>query len=1041
MLRTLIDNHVLANVTFALVLVLGILTYLTMPREQDPTINFNWIDVTTVYPGASADDVEKRVTDVLEEAVRKLSDVRFVASSSRESTSNIVVRFNEIETRVFDKRVNDLRREIQNKASELPEDALEPVIFEVTSANAFPTATIVVHARDYDENLRERTRLARQEIEQIRGVDRVLFTALPEPEIVVRLIPDRLRSLGLGPVDIADAVQAQFRDIAAGSLDIDDERWLVRLTGTSNDPSHLARILLPVTGTQVRLGDIAEIERSMDEPRTLVRYRGNPAAMLSVTKKPDTNNIELVKQLTDYTLRFNRTHAQLGISAELVDDQTQVTRDALRVMQTNAALGLLLVLLVTWLFVGAHIAVLTCIGIPFILAGTFWILGSFGHTLNVSVLLGVVISLGMLVDDAVVVVESIYYRLQRGFDAMGATLAALAEVASPVTTAVLTTMAAFLPLMLLPGILGQFMLVIPLVVTIALAISLLEAFWILPVHITSMRLDLSNPGRVQRLRIRMLHGIRVVYTRALLRVLRRPALSAAVIVMLIGAAGGAVMSGAIKVDFFASDPIRLFYVNVEMPSGTPLSSTMDKVASVEQKVRGGLAESEVRSVVSYAGQMFTEIEPLFGNHYGQVLVSLRPVRPGMRDVDSVIESLRPLITEVPGPTRVTFLRLAGGPPTSKPIEIKVRGDDFEHIRAAVADIQGFLGTRPEVFDVSDDEFAGQFEYRLRPDYDALNRAGIAPLTLARTLRILVDGEVLSSIQDSGEKVEIRLRMRNDTSSDIADLLETNIPGAHGTDIPLATLVDTSIERGAGNIRHYNFRRTITVSGDIDTEATDTVTINNRIREHWESISDRHPGISLDFTGVLDDIEESLDAIGQLFLLGVGLIYLILGTQFRSYFQPFMILSSIPLAFTGVVMGLLISKTPLSLFTLYGVVALAGIAVNSAIVLISAANSRLDAGYTVIHAIVYAARRRVVPILITSLTTIAGLFSLATGLGGRSLLWGPVATSIVWGLGISSLLTLFFVPIIYRLFMGRSHRLRKHGGHLASQATPNQRSLT
>ncbi|KAA3631085.1 MAG: AcrB/AcrD/AcrF family protein, partial [Proteobacteria bacterium] len=250
------------------------------------------------------------------------------------------------------------------------------------------------------------------------------------------------------------------------------------------------------------------------------------------------------------------------------------------------------------------------------------------------------------------------------------------------------------------------------------------------------------------------------------------------------------------------------------------------------------------------------------------------------------------------------------------------------------------------------------------------------------------------------------------------------PGKHGEDIPLSTLVDAQIVRGPGNIRHYNFRRSITLSGDIDTQTTDTVTVNNEIRGHWDAIRDRHPGIGLDFTGVLDDIEESLDAIGKLFLLGVGLIYLILGTQFRSYFQPLMILSSIPLAFTGVVMGLIISDTPLSLFTLYGVVALAGIAVNSAIVLISAANVRLDAGFTVIHAIVWAARRRVVPILITSLTTIAGLFSLATGLGGKSLLWGPVATSIVWGLGISSLLTLFFVPVLYRLFMGRSHRARK-----------------
>ncbi|GJL82113.1 MAG: acriflavin resistance protein [marine bacterium B5-7] len=1026
MLRTLLNNHVLANLMFALVLILGSLVYMTLPREQDPTINFNWIDITTIYPGASAEDVEKRVTDVLEDAVQKLSDVRFVSSTSRESTSNIVVRFNEIDSDVFDKRVNDLRREIQNTEAELPDAVLDPVIFEVTSANAFPTATIVVYGLADSEHLRSHAQRVNDELERMKDVDRVLTTALPDPEMIVRLHPQRLESLGLSPADVAHTIQTYFRDVAAGSIDIDDERWLVRLLGTSPDPEYLADITLPLPGMEVRLGDVADIERSAAEARRKVRYKGHPAVMLSVTKKADANIIDLVERLHTYTERFNSLMKSQGVFAELVDDQTQVTRDALRVMQTNAALGLSLVLVVTWLFLGMRIAVLTCIGIPFILAGTFLVLKNFDQTLNVSVLLGIVISLGMLVDDAVVVVESIYYRLQRGYQAFEATVAALSEVSAPVTTAVLTTMAAFLPLMLLPGILGQFMLVIPLVVTVALAISLIEAFWMLPVHITSMRIDLSNPGWIQRMRVRFLHSIRVLYTRMLIRVFRHPWVSAIAIVLMISGSIGAVAMGTIRLDFFASDPLRLFYVNIEMPGGSRLESTMDKVSEVEAIVRRELRGNEVRSVVSYAGQTFTEIEPLFGDHYGQILVSLKPTGPGIRSVDEIIESLRPKIERIPGPKRLTFLRLAGGPPISKPINIKVRGDDFDAIRSAVAQLREFLANKKTVFDLGDDEEPGQQELRLRVDFDALARTGVDPSALYLTLRILVDGEVLTSFQDRGEKVEVRLKSAEDTMSDINSILETTLPGRDNQAVPLSTLLKPTYQRGQGNIRHYDFRRAITLSADIDKEATDTVAINNEIRAFWETINDRHSGIDLDFTGVLDDIEESLDAIGMLFLFGVGLIYLILGTQFKSYFQPIMILSSIPLAFTGVVLGLIISDNPLSLFTLYGVVALAGISVNSAIVLISAANIRLDTGYTVIHAILYAARRRVVPILITSLTTIAGLLSLATGLGGKSLLWGPVATSIVWGLSISSLLTLFFVPLLYRIFMGRSHRRVNHG---------------
>lgn len=1015
-------NHVLANLVFVLVLVLGTLAYLTLPREQDPTINFNWIDITTIYPGASAEDVEKRVTDVLEDAVRKLSDVRFVSSTSRESSSNIVVRFEEIEPTQFDKRVNDLRREIQNKQSEMPDDVLDPVIFEVTSANAFPTATVVIRAQDYGEHLRREAQRVKKELERMKGVDRVLYTALADPEILVSLLPERLQSIGLSPVDVANTIRLYFRDLAAGSFNIDEQNWSIRLIGTSSDPGDLARLPLRSGNNDLRLGDIALIERNQDEARRMVSYAGQPAVMLAITKKQDANIIKLVDSIKAYVERTNQFVGQSGIQLDLVDDQTQITKDALRVMQNNAALGLGLVLFVTWLFVGLKISFLTCIGIPFILAGTFWVLSALGQTLNVSVLLGVVISLGMLVDDAVVVVESIYYRLQRGMSAMTATMESLKEVVTPVTTAVLTTMAAFLPLMLLPGILGQFMLVIPLVVTIALAISLVEAFWILPVHVSSMNINFNNPGIVQRARSRSLHWLRTRYTRLLISTFRRPIIWMIFILAIVAAAGATIASGKIRVDFFASDPIRLFYVNVTMPSGTPLQKTMATTERVEQVVQGRLKNQEVRSVVTYAGQMFTEIEPLFGSHYGQILVSLKPKKGDMRSVDEIISALREDVESIPGPERLAFLRLAGGPPTSKSINIKVRGDDFDDIRRAVRELKLFLESRTEVSDIEDDETAGQLEYRLQIDYDGVRRSGVDPSSLARTLRILVDGEVLTSIQDKGEKVEVRLKALTPPNKDIKDFLNFTLPGTNGSDIPLNALLSEQVARGAGSIRHYNFQRTITLLADIDKQQTDTVTINNDIQSYWTTIESKHPGISLDFTGVLDDIEESLNSIGQLFLFGLGLIYVILGTQFRSYFQPVMILFSIPLAFTGVTLGLYISETPLSLFTLYGVVALAGIAVNSAIVLIAAANVRLEAGYSVAHAIIYAGRRRVIPVMITSLTTIAGLFSLATGLGGKSLLWGPVATSIVWGLTISSVLTLFAIPLLYRLFMPRSYRV-------------------
>jgi multidrug efflux pump subunit AcrB len=1016
---------VLANLTFVLVLAIGTLSYLSLPRQQDPTINFNWIVITTVLPGASALDVEKKVTDPLEDAIRKVQDIKFMSSNSRESISSILVRFQDIDERTFDKRVNDLRREIQNKEQELPANAEDPQILEITSANAYPSASIAVVGRARDENLRSQAYNIEKALERLDGVDRVDPVGLADPELRVSFDPATLENLGLGPGQLADTVSAFFQDIAAGDSRLGEQNWLVRLVGSNADPTFLAS--RPVLGAEmeVPLGHVARVERGRTEPDQLVSHEGRPAVLLAVMKQANANTLELLDRIKDYMAERNALANQTGVELVLVDDQTVPTVNAITLMQNNALIGLALVLLVAWLFLGSRIALLTAIGIPFILAGTFWVLGSIGETLNVMVLLGVVIVLGMLVDDAVVVVEGIYYRLRHGMDATRAAIEALREVAKPVTAAVLTTMAAFGPLMLLPGILGDFMRVVPMVVVTALAISLLEAFWMLPAHVIAARVNLQRPSRVQRLRARATHWIQIRYIRLLVKALRYRWLTLLTVLLLFVGAAGTLAAGLVRMDFFAADTIRLFYVNVEMPPATPLQQTLAKVEEIERKVKSHIRDGEARAVIAYSGNMFTETEPRLGDHYGQILVGLNPKTAELRSVEQMIDAMREDVLATPGPVQISFLRLAGGPPTAKAISIKVRGDAYDEIRAAADSLRRIMAGIEGVKDIEDDASRGRSELVLELNPDAIHRAGLNPLEVNRTLQLLVDGLVVAEMRDAGEKLEVRVMADERARLDIGELLDFRLPLADGGSIALAELVHATRQQGLGNIRHYNFRRAITVEADLDDAVVDTVTANQRILAAWQAQQARFPDIDLDFSGELDDIYESLDSIGILFVFGVGLMYLILGTQFRSYWQPFMILSTLFMAFTGVTYGLLLTGNPMSLYTLYGVVALAGIAVNAAIVLISAANQRLTAGMSVLHATLYAARRRVIPILITSLTTIAGLFSLATGLGGKSLIWGPVATAIVWGLAFSTLLTLVVVPLLYRLFMGRAARRVTH----------------
>lgn len=1018
-LKRFLSNHVLANLTFAVVLIMGIGGYLNMPREQDPEINFNWIQVTTIYRGASTEDVEKLVTQPIEDAIRKVSDVRYVSSRSREGISTILVRFEDLSDSIFDKRINDLRREIQNKTNQdIPGEVDDPRIMEITTSNGFPTAMVMVLGQANDEVLRQAARRVRDDLERIVGVDEVFTVGLQDPELLVEFNPREMANYGISPENLSDSIAAWFRDVSAGNIKISQQDWLIRLIGKSDRPEDLNALPVKLSpGTEyVPLSSVAKTSKVREKPVQLASQNQRDGVLLSITKKSYTNTIELVDRINQYLKNQNTVLIPIGIHLALVDDQTIPTKEAINIMQINAGLGLLLVLATTWAFLGGRMAILLSLGIPFSIAGAFAVIYAIGWTLNVSILLGVVIVLGMLVDDTVVVVEAIYYRISRGLDAVTASINALREIFTPVLTSVLTTIAAFLPLMLLPGIVGKFMLVVPAVVTLALAFSLVEAFWMLPAHIMGLNLDFKKKTKIQRIRESRTRFIRRKYTKFLLFVIRRAKTFLVVSFLAFVLALTAVGAGFVKIQFFAFDPIRIFYVNVDLPSGTVLEETMKQTEIIEQKVRQFVRPSEERAITSVAGIKYTDTEPLYASRFGQIIVSLNPKEGNMREVDDVINSMRDEITQNNGPASVTFTRISGGPPLTKPISVKIRGDNFDSLTKVSNELSKFLKTVDSVFDISDDNTPGRNELNLRLNQESIKQSGLDPNNIARAIRLLIDGEIVAYVRTGGEQIDVRIK------SDLLDiegtdqLLSLPITTPSGNEVALRQLVHVNHGVSRESIRHYNFRRTLTLEADIDRERINEVEVNNLIKAEWEKIKENYPDVALDFSGALDDIQESLDAMLLLFLFGIGLIYLLIGTQFKSYYQPLMILASVPLAFIGVVIGLVITQNPLSLYTMYGIVALTGISVNSAIVLIDAANSRRMSGMSSLHSIVYAGRRRVIPVIITSFTTIAGLLSLATGLGGSSLLWGPVASSIMWGLGVSTIMTLFVVPLLYKVFV-------------------------
>jgi multidrug efflux pump subunit AcrB len=928
---------------------------------------------------------------------------------------------------VFDKRVTDLRREVQAAADrDLPPEVDDPRVDEITTNNGFPSAMLLLQGPANDEALRDTARRIKVDLERMPGVDKIFATGLSNPELRVTFNPQAVAGRGLNAADVADSVARWFQDTPAGRARVGDEEWLLRVFGQDVSPDHLARLSVFSQSNSSRhlpLEDVAEFSRAREKPATLVASQDRPGVLLAITKKSRVNTLELLARVNAYLAVQNPGLQAEGLKISLLDDQTVPTRQSISIMQNNALTGLALVFLTTWLFLGSRMAGLVSIGIPFSLAGTFWLLSVMGYTVNMTVLLGVIIALGMLVDDAVVILEDIYYRMTRGAAAVEAATAAIASVGLPVLASVLTTVAAFLPLILLPGIVGKFMMVVPLVVTLALLISLIEAFWMLPAHVLALKPDFARPSRLHGRRTRFTRSLRLNYARLLLFSLRHAWASLLLLVAAFALALYALAGGWIKQQFFAADPIRIFYVNLDMPPSTAIDVTLARTQVLERVVSQRLQAGELRAAASYAGLKFTETEPFYGDSYGQVAVSLLPRahafgQPEGRTSDQIIEAMRGDIEQLQLGGRISFTVISGGPPAEKPIKVRLRGDDYAQLRTAADALKQVITAMPGSRDVVDDDLPGRREYVLRVDADAVRAAGLDPALVARLVRLHTEGEIVAVARDKSERIEVRVRGPERSFDDIRAALDDAVSLPGGGTTTLANLVSAEARTAKGVIKRYDLRRAITLEAELDKTQIDTLAANAQVKTAWDKMAARFPGVAVDYSGELDDIQESLDAMLGLFLLGIGLIYLILAAQFRSYWQPLMILATVPMAFTGVAFGLVISDNPLSLYSLYGVIALTGIAVNSAIVLIDAANQRRREGMGVLHAAVYAARRRVVPILITTSTTIGGLLSLALGLGGKSLIWGPVASAIVWGLTVSTVLTLFVVPLLYRLFMQR-----------------------
>ena len=1049
-----VSNPVLSNLLMVVITALGVYAWVTLPRDLIPEIVTYTARISTFYPGASAETVEKLVTARIEDAIEKVDQIDLITSKSSEGRSDISVQFEEISDRNFDKRIQDLRNAV-DRIKDLPSELLDqPEVVAVDISNGVPMVTVAVSGNLDESQMKLAAEALEKQIIKIDGVSNIQVAGVRDREIWVEVDPDRLKSYNLVAEQVSLALSQRNLNLPAGVLEVGQSEFLVRTMGEFRSVAEIAETIIKVTtyGTPVRVKDIATVRDTYQEARTLSRINGQPSISLTIQKKNDGNAIRIIDQIrkivTPYTegqtnpvnQMIQKTSSKLTpielppeTKISLVNDSSVLLRERLGILQNNALLGLVLVVVFLWLFMGSRNAFFAALGIPTAILGALWILKLMGSSINASTLFGLILVIGIVVDDAIVVIENVFRRMEEGLSPAKAAIVGAQEVAWPVLSASLTTMAAFLPLILMSGIPGQFMRVVPITGVVVILASLVEVFAILPAHIA----EWSKPttANSEESHSNWFVNIQDRYVELLNRILDWR------YVIVFGTVLGTFVFSilafiSLPKELFPGEDFPQFYIKVDMPTDYGIEETTQFMEKLERVVKS-LPNEEYVALVTNIG-LQTPTNGLEGtsisSNVAEILVELVPKDERNRSRDEIIEFLRLQMTEITGAEKIYFDKQEGGPPRGRDVEVKVKGDRIPQLVAIANQLKKKLSSIDGVFDVKDDFKSGKPEIRLRTKGEKLRQFGLTIFQVANNVRHAIEGNTCTVYRDADEAIDVVVKYTKNSMNTIDALSQMMIATPSGISVPLKDIAQISRENSLVDIKRFDVERAITVSASVDREVTSPAVATQVLQATFEDIGFRYPGYSLDFRGEFDQILESFKELGlKLLPMGVMLMYFILGAQFKSFLQPFIILFAIPFGVIGAMVGLLITQSTLSLIALFGVVALAGIVVNDSIVLIDFINQRRNQNQKsktyddqekandpvdeLRDAVLKGSRLRLRPIVLTSITTIAGLIPMFLGLGGKSPVWQPLASTIIFGLLFSTLLTLFVMPALYYIIEG------------------------
>lgn len=1019
MIRFFTTHPTAANLLMIMLIIAGVFAVPSLRRETFPEFESERVAVIVTYAGASAEEMEEAIGQPIEDALSSINYLSELTAESKESITTVTAEMDEKGD--IEEFYSDIKAAIDG-ISTLPDDANDPIVRQLNRSSH--VVAIAVNGPMSAQHLKEYCEQLKRKLKRQPEISIVNISGFSDRQIQVRVRANDLMQYGLSINDIVTAISSQSLDVPAGSIKSDSRETLLRFADKRRSLREFADIVLIAgsTGTEIKLGEVATIEDRFENDETRVIFNDSRAAYISIVKSSQEDSL----QVYDAVKRFldkEREIAPEGVKLTITWDLASIIRDRLNLVFRNGWQGLIMVFITMFLFFNLRTAFWVSLGLPVSFLGAIFLMNQVGYTLNVMTSLALLLSIGILMDDAIVIAENIDVHIKKGKSGIQAAIDGTAEVKNGVIASFLTTACVFIPLAGLEGRMGKVLLVIPVVLLFVLSVSLIEAFMILPHHLGHSSKDqaVQNPGK---LRIKLERVISFVREKILGTVvdaaIHRRYFTVGIVLMFFIISVGMLAGGKLKFIGFPDMEGDNIEAKILLPQGTPINQTeevvqiiltalnkVDKELTPLQKNGQKLVEN-IR--ISYSQNSDANES---GPHLATISVDLLENAQRSTTSDEVSNLWRIETGTIPDVISLKFGERVMGP-GGTPIKVQFQGDDLDELKIASNELTQWLGQFDGVFNVFDDMRPGKPEIVMKLKKGATT-LGMNAKSVASQVRSAFQGQQVNEIQVGRETYEVDVRLDLKDRDSIKDLEYFHLKAADGTSIPVTSVADFSNSRGYARIVHIDGTRTLTLQGDLDRAVTNTSDVIDKMKTDFiPGFKKQHLKIEIKIRGESERSAKTTGSMKNLFIVGIIGVFVLLSFQFKSYSEPFIILMAIPFAFIGVIWGHLFMGLSLSMPSLLGFISLSGIVVNDSILLVEFIKNRRLEGKKATEAAAMASRERFRAVLLTSITTIAGLLPLLAETSMQAQMLIPIAVSMAFGLMASTLLILIVIPCFYAI---------------------------